>query len=86
MSVYLEDEMRAAGETAQSLQDHWNKDGDHYTIVQFVARKLRREGEKIWRDPTDEFPGHGACKRSDDSERTRGQKRNLAKLAEPPTS
>lgn len=86
MSVYFEDEMRAVGKNVHDLQNHWNSDGDRYTVYQFTTAELRARGEKLWRDPNDEFPGHGACKRRDDSERTRGQKRNLAKIAKPATS
>ncbi|MGH3569455.1 MAG: hypothetical protein ACRDRH_26250 [Pseudonocardia sp.] len=86
MSVYFEDEMRAAGKNVNDLQNHWNSDNDRYIVYQFAAAELRVKGEKLWREPNDEFPGHGACKRCDDSERTRGQKRSLAKLAKPATS
>lgn len=79
MSVYFSDEMKLAGKTVTDLQRHW---GDAYTVLAFSAAALRDQGEHIWREPNDEFPGHGGCKRADRSERTRGQKRNLAKLAQ----
>jgi hypothetical protein len=79
MSVYFEDAMADAGKTAADLEAHWNRDGDNYRVYQFSAKALRDAGEKLWRDPNDDFPGHGACKRHDDSERTRGQKRELAR-------
>lgn len=85
MSVHFEDEMRVAGKNVEDLKAHWNSNGDRYTVYQFTAGELRGEREKLWRDPNDEFPGHGACKRHDNSERTRGQKRNLAKIAKPAT-
>jgi hypothetical protein len=55
--------------------------GSEYTVLAFGAEDLRKQGERLWRDPKGTFPGHGACKRADDSERTQGQKRNLAKIA-----
>jgi len=76
MSVYFADEMAAAGRGVRDLQAHW---GDAYVVLEFEASELRAEGEDLWRDPNGEFPGHGACKRADGSERTRGQKRQLAK-------
>lgn len=78
MSVYFSDEMELAGKTVTDLQRHW---GDAYTVLALSAAELRDQGERIWRDPNDEFPGHGACKRADGSERTRGQKRYIARIA-----
>lgn len=78
MSVYFSDEMELAGKTVTDLQRHW---GDAYTVLALSAAELRDQGERIWRDPNDEFPGHGACKRADGSERTRGQKRCIARIA-----
>lgn len=83
MSVYFEDGIAEAGKTVADLGKHWNRDGDHYAVYQFTARDLRDAGEKLWRDADDDFPGHGACKRQDDSERTRGQKRELVRRSEP---
>ena len=78
MSVYFSDEMELAGKSILDLQASWGKE---YTVLAFTASDLRTQGERLWRDPTGGFPGHGACKRADGSERTRGQKRNLAKVA-----
>lgn len=78
MSVYFSDEMDLAGKSVLDLQANW---GDDYTVLAFSAGDLRAQGERLWRDPNEEFPGHGACKRADDAERTRGQKRKLAKVA-----
>ena len=78
MFVYFSDEMELAGKSAFDLQQEW---GLEYTVLAFNAADLRENGERIWRDPMGKFPGHGACKRADDSERTRGQKRKLAKIA-----
>lgn len=78
MSVYFSDEMVATGKSAADLQKVW---GDDYTVLEFNAGELREQGERLWRDSNNDFPGHDACKRSDYSERTRGQKRNLARIA-----
>ena len=78
MSVYFSDEMESAGKTVTDLQQHW---GDAYTVLALSSAELRDQGERIWRDPNNEFPGHGACKRADGSERTRGQKRCIARIA-----
>jgi hypothetical protein len=78
MSVYFSDEMQPAGKSVKDLQQEW---GSEYTVLAFSAAELRDQGERLWRDSNDEFPGHGACKRADDAERTRGQKRKLAKIA-----
>ncbi len=78
MSVYFSDEMQAAGESVLDLQQKW---GPEYTVLAFRAADLREQGERLWRDPRGEFPGHGACKRADGAERSRGQKRKLARIA-----
>ena len=78
MSVYFSDEMQLAGRSVSDLQKVW---GSEYTVLEFRASDLQEQGERLWRDPTDEFPGHGACKRADGAERSRGQKRKLAKIA-----
>ena len=78
MSVNFEDEMRAAGKTADDLEEHW---GPAYEAVSFIAGDLRKMGEKVWRVPVEDFPGHGGVKRADDSKRTVSQKRDLAKEA-----
>lgn len=78
MSVYFSDEMESAGKTVDDLQKIW---GDDYTVLAFSAADLRDQGERVWRHPNGQFPGHGACKRADGSERTRSQKRKLAKIA-----
>jgi hypothetical protein len=78
MSVYFSDEIQAAGKSVSDLQQAW---GPKYTVLAFRAADLREQGEQLWRDPIDEFPGHGACKRADGAKRTLGQKRNLAKIA-----
>jgi hypothetical protein len=78
MSVYFSDEMELAGKAVSDLQEEW---GDEYTVLAFRAEDLRKQGERIWRDAKGPFPGHGACKRANDTERTQGQKRNLAKIA-----
>lgn len=77
MSVYFADEMAEAGVTVRDLQEHR---GSRWTILECSARELRAQGEALWRDPNDAFPGHGASKRADGSERSRGQKRQLAKV------
>ncbi len=79
MSIYFADEMAAAGLSALDLQKHWGV--ERYTVVAFTAKDLRDQGERLWRDPNEDFVGHGACKRDGGSERTRSEKRNLAKLA-----
>jgi hypothetical protein len=78
MSVYFSDEMELAGKSVLDLQQEW---GSEYTVLVFRAEDLRKQGERIWRDSKGAFPGHGACKRANDTERTQGQKRNLAKIA-----
>ena len=78
MSVYFSDEIQAAGKSVLDLQQTW---GSKYTVLAFGATDLRDQGEQLWRDPIDEFPGHGACKRADGTNRTLRQKRNLAKIA-----
>lgn len=78
MSVYFSDEMELVGESVLDLQAIW---GEDYTVLAFNANDLRVLGERLWRDPNDAFPGHGACKRADGTERTRSQKRKLAKIA-----
>jgi hypothetical protein len=78
MSVYFSDEMVLAGKSVSDLQQEW---GSEYTVLAFGAEDLRKQGERLWRDPKGKFPGHGACKRADGTERTQGQKRNLAKIA-----
>ncbi len=78
MSVYFLDEMQLAGKTVLDLQKVW---GLEYTVLALNATDLRKQGERLWRDTRDEFPGHGACKRADGAERTRGQKRKIAKIA-----
>ncbi len=78
MSVYFSDEMAAVGKSVADLQKIW---GEDYTVLEFGAGELLEQGERLWREPNNDFPGHGACKRSDYSERTRGQKRNLARIA-----
>jgi hypothetical protein len=77
MSVYFSDEMVLEGKSVSDLRQEW---GSEYTVLAFGAEDLRKQGERLWRDPKGTFPGHGACKRADDSERTQGQ-RNLAKIA-----
>jgi hypothetical protein len=78
MSVYFSDEIQAAGKSVLDLQEAW---GSKYTVLAFRAEDLREEGERLWRDAIDQFPGHGACKRADGANRTLRQKRNLAKIA-----
>jgi hypothetical protein len=78
MSVFFSDEIQAAGKSVLDLQQAW---GSKYTVLAFRAAVLREQGERLWRDPIDEFPGHGACKRADGANRTLPQKRNLAKIA-----
>jgi hypothetical protein len=78
MSVYFSNEMQAAGKSVLDLQQVW---GSKYTVLAFRAADLRKQGEQLWRDPIDEFPGHGACKRADGANRNLRQKRNLAKIA-----
>jgi hypothetical protein len=79
MSVYFSDEMQLAGRSVLDLQQEW---GPEYTVLAFRAADLQEQGERLWREAQGEFPGHGACKRADGTERTRGQKRNLAKIAQ----
>jgi hypothetical protein len=81
MSVYFADQMSAAGKTLGDLQEHW---GDGYQIYAFTARELVESGERLWRDPDNDFPGHGACKRAEGSKRTLSQKRALARIAKLP--
>ncbi len=80
MSVNFSDEMAAAGKTLEDLKKHW---GDRYEIFQFAAQDLVTNGERLWRDPDDDFVGHGACKRNDNGKRSLAQKRTLARLAKP---
>lgn len=81
MSVYFSDEIEDAKLSVRDLQEKWGS--DIYTVVAFHVAVLRAEGERLWRDPNDDFVGHGACKRLGDSTRTRSQKRRLAKLSKP---
>jgi hypothetical protein len=78
MSVFFSDEMQAAGKSVLELQQAW---GSKYTVLAFRAAELREQGERLWRDPIDTFPGHGACKRANGANRSLPQKRNLAKMA-----
>jgi hypothetical protein len=78
MSVFFSDEMQAAGKSVLELQQAW---GSKYTVLAFRAADLREQGERLWRDPIDKFPGHGACKRANGANRRLPQKRNLAKMA-----
>lgn len=78
MSVYFSDEMQEAGKSVSDLQKAW---GPGYIVLAFSVADLREQGERLWRDPIDEFPGHGACKRADGAKRTASQERNLAKIA-----
>lgn len=80
MSVYFADQMAAAGKSLEDLQSKW---GEDYAIFAFTAAELVSSGEHLWRDPNDEFPGHGACKRVGNSKRTLAQKRGLARQARP---
>jgi hypothetical protein len=79
MSVFFSDEIQAAGKSVLDLQQAWG--ADKYTVLAFRAADLREQGERLWRDAIDEFPGHGACKRANGANRTLPRKRNLAKIA-----
>lgn len=80
MSVYAHDELVANGWSVQKLAEQW---GPEYRPYALTAGELRAKGERLWRAPMGEVPGHAACKRSDDGKRTGGQKRELARRSRP---
>lgn len=78
MSVFLEDEMSAAGTTPEQLLKWWGKPA---RLFKFTVSQLKSYGEEVFRAPIDEFPGHGGVRRSDRSRRSGGQKKKLAREA-----
>lgn len=78
MSVYVHDCLVANNWTPQKLYEFW---GVQYRVFCFTAEYLRSKGERLWRAPMGAIPGHSGCKRIDDSKRSVGQKRELARKA-----
>lgn len=81
MSVFLADEMKAAGKTVDDLLAWWPK--GPVKVAPFTAGELRALGEEVSRHPIEDFPGHGGVRRSDRKRRSGGQKKNLARRAKP---
>jgi hypothetical protein len=78
MSVYLEDEIIAAGRSPLDLLKVWTG----YRLCYLTVGQLRHEfGQVIDRDPTDDFPGH-ALVRSETGRRTQRQRSRMAMAAQ----
>lgn len=77
MSLYAHDELVAAGWTVQKLSESW---GPAYRVYALTAERLRSCGERVWRAPMGDIPGHCGCKRNNNGRRTGGQKRTLARV------
>ncbi|WP_433801662.1 hypothetical protein [Actinomycetospora sp. CA-084318] len=75
MSIYLRDQLLDEGWTVQGLKAEW----EGYEAFEITVGELREHGELVWRAPMGKIPGHAAVKRPQNAERTRGQKRKLAK-------
>jgi hypothetical protein len=56
MSVYMEDELLAAGRSLEDLRKRW----EGYWIFSLTVGQLKNEfGQEVLRDPQPDFPGHG---------------------------
>lgn len=78
MSVFIEDEILAAGHKATDLRDLEEFPG--YLTCWWECRFLRELAQTIVRDPVEFFPGHGLVSDSNGS-RTLSVRRRLAKSA-----
>lgn len=74
MSVYLEDELLAAGRSLEDLQKRW----DGYWIFSLTVGQFRDDfGQDVLRDPQADFPGHGLV-RDPAGKRSQGKKSRMA--------
>jgi hypothetical protein len=77
MSVFLEDEILAAGKKPEDLLSSW----PGYKICYLTVGQLREYGQLIARAPADNFPGHANVTDSS-GKRNGGRKTKLAKGAQ----
>lgn len=74
MSVYLEDELLAAGRSLEDLQKRW----EGYWIFSLTVGQFRNDfGQEVLRDPQADFPGHGLV-RDPAGKRSQGKKSRMA--------
>lgn len=74
LSMFLSDEMEAAGKTVADLAKLW----PGYRVCGITVGQVRALGQQVVRDPIEEFPGHAAV-RDLTGRRSGGTRAKLAK-------
>ncbi|MFG1643802.1 hypothetical protein ACGFMK_26215 [Amycolatopsis sp. NPDC049252] len=79
MSVYVEEDWEDTDLAVENLIKRW---GEDYRVCWLRAGDIRELGEKVYRAPNDEFPGHGAVEHPGSRNRPQGVKSRMAKKAQ----